>query len=100
MALDRIINFDRRPSPKIVEQVVTSFFGEWPGVIKLDRTSLFVDIPGKPSNPVYREERFIEIYLGVDAINVMTRQADNLVNSIADGLAKYLANVMDGRLEE
>jgi hypothetical protein len=101
MALDRFIYFDEyQPKRRRVEPIVKAFFGEWPGKIEWNSDRFFIDIPGTPANSMHRQERFIEVWIGEKAIDVMTRQADYLVNSIARGLTCYIAGALGGNVED
>lgn len=45
-------------------------------------------------------DRWVEVWSDEHCVDVITRQADDITNAIADGLAKLLARRFDGRIEE
>jgi len=45
------------------------------------------------------EERRVEVYIGDDNIDVITRRQDELTNRIADGFARLVARFWQGSLE-
>lgn len=45
-------------------------------------------------------QRFIEVYIGDDYVDVITRQADDATNALADRLAELIARCWKGRLEK
>ena len=101
MALDRFITFKKLPEVLDVYRTIKSFFGkEWPEDVQWISDRYIISIPGTPFDPRYREERFIEVCAHGKSVDVMTRQADAIVNSIANGLATFLAHALDGKLEE
>jgi len=51
-----------------------------------------------PPNEALPEERRIEVFIGEDNIDVITRRADELTNGIAQRLAEMLSRFYDGRL--
>jgi hypothetical protein len=46
-----------------------------------------------------RPERFIEVYVADDNVDVMTRQADEFTNALAEGLASLIARKFKGKRE-
>lgn len=102
MSTDRIINKGSLIEKSEIGKAIDGFFGKWPGDIQWRGDRFFIEIPGAPAytgDPVYREERFIEVWRSACSVDVITRQADPLVMSIADGLAKYIALSVGGKLE-
>jgi hypothetical protein len=103
MALDRFIHFGKKqPTREEVDSLLRLFLGEWPSEIVWNPRSCYITVPGKPAEEhiLYREERWIEIYIGDKNIDVLTREQDPLVCAIATGLAKYLAHRLRGQLEK
>jgi hypothetical protein len=105
MASDRFITWlEKRPTRKTLEAHLSEFLGTGFD-LKWDGDRWFVSIPGSPHPTVkwgrdvrpspYREERFIEVIPNKE-LDVLTRQADPLVNSIADGLVKWLCFRLQG----
>lgn len=112
MASDRFVRFDEvTPTQEMIQTVLEDFLGgvgkiEW----KADR--FFVDLPGKGSfvfcrvgknpsgcHPAPREERWFEVWVGVTRIDVITREADEFTNALADRFARLCANYFKGTLE-
>lgn len=105
MSSDRFITWlEKKPTRKVLGEHLSEFFGagfgvEWRG----DRW--IVSIPGSPNPTVkwgkdvrptpYREERFVEVIPNKE-LDVLTRQADPLVNAIADGLVRWLCFRLQG----
>lgn len=118
MASDRFIYFGKKasdtpakpegfaetPSRKRVGKVIFEFIGHCPAIsVELNGTVYFIE--GQPGTPEtfdtcpFRTERFIEIHCGKDNVDVITRQADPLVNALADGLQRWIARRLNGRAE-
>lgn len=110
MSRDRFILWKGKPSRAEIKGLLDEFFGsgfpvEWGD----DSGRWIISIPGTPSPTVgghpspYREERFIEAipmkHSNSCDFSVLTRQADPLVNAIADGLAEYLCFRLGGKLD-
>lgn len=56
--------------------------------------------PSKAWAEEHPTPRWIEVYIGQDNIDVITRHQDELTMVIADGLAKLIARYWKGRLED
>lgn len=112
MALDRIIRWKKRPDDIQPGQsrfalFVCDYFGEqiacsW----QTDRW--FITLPGKPTwpfaslginGPPLQSERWIEVWIGKDSVDVMTRMQDHFTNSVAEGLAAAIAQFWGGERE-
>jgi hypothetical protein len=116
MSLDRFIHFnEKQPTQEEVKILIRSFLGEWPSEIEWATSRFFITVPGKPGtisvpgeldardnskHSFYREERWIEVWIGEKNIDVLTREQDPLVCAIATGLAKFLAHRLRGQLEK
>lgn len=115
MALDRFIYWqDKSKTPNIEElhPVLEDFFngaGEvtWVSdrlIIDLLGASCFphrIFLDGHMVNPVEapRNERFIEVFVGEDNVDVITREADPYTNAIAVGIVKMISVLWQGKTE-
>lgn len=68
---------------------------------RLERTSdghvLFVVLPGENRRiEGAHEDRYLEIYVDDDHVDVMTRFADDYTNAVADGFYKLVQRIYDG----
>lgn len=108
MAQDRFVYFTKVPSREDVGKALGDYLGgvgkvEW----RVDR--FFVDLPGRGSHPakrltevpegLFRDERWIEVWIGDDCIDVMTRQQDELTNVVAAGFSAFATRFWGGRSE-
>lgn len=118
MALDRFVYFRRakKPTKKELRLVLDDFFGGATTEIKWDRDRFFVTLVGRHTNALRRMEdvpdfvrrepdpgfegRHLEVWIGSDCIDVMTRQADEFTNALAEGFAKLVARFWHGDLEQ
>lgn len=111
MALDRFVYFkkDRRPTEKEAELVVRNYFGGC-GTVEWSDDRWIVSLPGTPTwvfegiEPgTARErnaERWIEVYLGDDNVDVITRRQDEFTNALASGLAEVFARYWEGEVDD
>jgi len=118
MARDRFIWFKgehKVPSKDDVQSVLTHFIGE-AGTVewRKDQSRFYMVLQGDPSwpftdmdlgvhNPHGEDKgrsRWIEVYMGKDNIDVMTRMMDEYTNTVADGVAKMIARFWQGQLED
>lgn len=103
MACDRFVHWrdeKKRPHREEIEAALTGYIGGagrayW----KDDR--YFVDLLGAPSNPFPHrtcphDTRWFEVYLHEDAIDVITREADEFTNNVAKGFAALCARYWQG----
>lgn len=82
------------------------------GMGKISQTGSWftVSLPGKPSNPFQRlvekprpenqDERWIEVWVSSDSVEIMTRLQDTITNIIASGLASTIARFWEGEFNE
>lgn len=120
MSADRFIYFkEKRPTKEEIQFVLEDYFRdiatsiEW----RQDGNRFFVNLPGKcyhplkrvlPENMAYvwkafdeeQRERWIEVYLGRDNIDVITRMQDEVTAHLADGFVKVVARWWQGRVED
>lgn len=118
MAYDRFVywNTSRRPTREQLQMVLEDYLNGIATEVKWDHDRFFAKLSGKQTHPLRRmpenevaryavmateevEERWIEVWIGNDCIDVMTRFADELTNRIADGFAQLCARFWNGRLE-
>lgn len=112
MALDRFVHFEmgRKPTKKQVELVVRNYFGGC-GTVEWSQDRWIVSLPGKPTwafegievdvMPQSRnDERWIEVYVGDDNVDVITRRQDEFTNALAAGLAGAFARYWDGEVDD
>jgi len=56
-------------------------------------------VSNKARADAWTDERWIEIWPDDHCVDVITRLADDITNAIAEGLAKLLTRMFDGRYE-
>lgn len=99
MALDRFIYFEGDvPSYDDIRELCVLYVGE-SGTIELDPPRIFAVFPGECISPIYRPEKFIEVFVAQDNVDVMTRLADPSTNKLADQLANVIADKFKGKRE-
>lgn len=112
MACDRFIGWqsDNQPSRDDVESVLRHFFSG-AAVITWNNDRFFVWLPGHNTNPFQGLQpsladpdneprtRWIEVWLGDDSLDVLTREHDEYTNSLAEGLAAAFARYWNGERE-
>lgn len=110
---------ERKPTRKEVQIVLEDFFTGVATKIEWDQDRFFIDLVGKPRSPFYRlseaakrsddaffheEEGFdvrcLEVWLGADCLDIMTRHQDELTNTLATGLARAFARFWGGSYED
>jgi hypothetical protein len=117
MACDRFVYWnEKKPTQEQVQLVLEDYVRDLATEVKWDQGRFYVVLPGMGSNPLARvsdwplmadmakeqreTERWIEVWLGDDCLDVITRHADEITNNIASGFAKLCARYWKGRLEE
>lgn len=104
MASDRFIRWgEDRPTKEQIQFVLEDYFGS-AAEVKWDKDRFYVTLPGKPSFPFRRivpdmaraaetqDERWIEVWMNEDSLDVMTRMMDHYTNDLARGLTAVIAN--------
>jgi len=113
MALDRFITWDDpkdKPSTTDIRFLLEDYLGE-AGKITSDSSMFTALLPGKPSHPLkrlepefvrpLRDERWFEVHCGhLLSIDVLTREADEFTNNVAQGFAELVARWFKGDLEK
>lgn len=116
MATDRFILWEKsKPSPMDVANLLSRYFGTVATDYDHKRHesengyTWTITLRGAGCHPlslfnprlkdVINEERWIEIWLTDDYMDVMTRQQDPLVNAIAEGFAALIAGYYEAKRE-
>lgn len=117
MALDLFVRWkDRKPTKDQAENVIRNFMGGAELTLEWKSDRFFVRVPGSNSVPYkglgnkfeaamierYKpphDGRCIEVWLGDDSLDVMTREADEFTNALAQGLAECFSRYWGGMLE-
>ncbi len=122
MALDRFVYWRGRiPKKEEIQTLLEDFIGG-AGVVSLDKDRFFINLVGRKSYPLKRQagisisrqklwvddeqdrkERWIEVFIAKDSIDIITREQDDLTNCLADGLRDicirfFRAETEEGRL--
>ena len=122
MACDRFIYFKRGqvPSREDVGKVLEDYLGallatnDWQADKAPHKSGRWMaKLTGSKSWPFRRvehdaqcpwephtQERWIEVYIDTNNIDVITRRQDELVSNVADGFAKLVARYWQGKLED
>lgn len=119
MASDRIVLFDTGavalPTVRDLQLVLEDYLGAYAQKVYWKSgcwTALLVGqnswplrrlAPNLPLAGAYAEEakrsRWIEVFLGDDYVNVVTRSHDEATNALADGFAELVARYWQGKFE-
>lgn len=102
MALDRFVYFDRMPHMNAIQDNLDGYLFDFGAEVKWDKDRWFVTLPGKPEidpriGARLHDERWFEVWIGEDCVDVITRQTDELTNVIAEGFARRIARKLQGR---
>lgn len=120
VALDRFVYWQTsaRPSRDDLQHVLEDYIDE-SGIISWETDRFFIKLVGRHSEAWRRcehkdmdaaslrlasaryraEDRYIEVWIGFDCVDVMTRMADDFTNGVAARLAELLARLWDGKVE-
>lgn len=113
MAHDRFVYWRKeRPTREQLQMVLEDYVLRL-GVVEWETDRFFVTLPGKCRHPLTRvtdrraveamnegpRERWFEVYVGEDHIDVITRLMDQVTEDIARGFAVVVARFWDGKLE-
>lgn len=110
MAADIFVQFKNKnvPPKDDIQKVLEDFLGE-AGKVEWDKDRFYATLQGKPSWAFKRvfkrvsacrdDERWFEVWIGDDCLDIITRQQDHYTNALADGFAKLAANFWDGKVE-
>lgn len=108
MALDRFIYFDMpgqvAPSREDVSRAMEAYLDKARYCHSTRGRRITVTLEGEASSPTRElnrdQPRFFEIFCDEDNIDVITRQADEYTNAVAEGFAALVARLFNGRREE
>jgi hypothetical protein len=112
MACDRFVYWkDNKKAPTLKDvQVVLEDYVGGAGMVKLHEGRLYAVFHGKPSYPFRRvkgyeemrhaaeqhDERWMEVFVDKDNLDVITRQTDEFTGAVAEGFAQLAARFWDG----
>lgn len=116
MGIDRFVNWKKKkkgPSLAAVRAVLRDYLGSG-SAISISGARITAVIQGKPSYPFrsiaaykkYTEAvevhpvRWFEVFVTEKNIDIITRQADEYTNVVAEGFSKLAARLWDGELED
>ena len=109
MATDRIIQFSEQlPNRDDISRFLTNYVGEsgsleWVGCVAI------LSLQGSLSRPFTLDdreteqddrERWIEVWIHDEVINVLTREMDSFTVDIANGIARRIAGLWCGNLSQ
>lgn len=114
MGIDRFVRFKRgnRPSKRHLVLVLEDYLGDAVNKVDADdRNRVLVWLEGRPSFPFRRmpkmrqyacasevhTERWFEVYIAANHIDVITRQTDEYTNVVAEGFADLCARFWQGK---
>jgi len=112
VGIDRFVRWDKkRPKLAVVQRVLEDYLGTAAAVWRSDSSRIIAKLVGKPSFPFRREphmeryaaaceqhdERWLEVYVAKDHIDVITRQTDEYTGVVADGFATLAARYWEGK---
>ncbi len=111
MPADRFVYFHAAdmPSHAQLEELLARYVHGVGTVHRGPDARFHVHLPGVPTDPMpapmrrpaeyFSDERCVEVYLGEDYVNVMTRAVDELTSGVADRLVSVLVRAWRGRPE-
>lgn len=111
MAHDRFVICPKYPTRAAVGKALRAYVGDaaavewWPQCHRWG-----VMFPSKPTTPRQafttrdvsaglHEERWLEVFVSRDQLDVMTRSQDEFVSAVADGFAEFCARQWKGEVE-
>ena len=110
MALDRFVFWnEEKPTRKELQQILEDYINI-EGAVLWDTDRFMVTLPGKPLwlfqgvvpekyRKMYPPERWFEVWLGKDCIDVLTRRADNFTDALAETFAVTVARYYQAKYE-
>lgn len=115
MALDRFVYWkDKKPTKDQVELVIKDYLDAALSEFQWDKDRFLIVLVGQNSAPLKSvadpdmrriltsedgQERFIEVYLDNNSLDVITRRGDEFTNNVADGLARIFARFWEAELQ-
>lgn len=115
MAIDRFVRWlVERPTMSLLRMTLEDYLGNALFDLHIDGKRITARLIGKPSFPFrrhvgykkmtaaseQREERFFEVYVEKDHIDVITRQTDEFTNVVAAGFAELCRRRWQGKAGE
>lgn len=110
MSLDRIVCWqEKKPTKQILGDTLEDYIGE-AGKVEWIDDRWYCTFPGKPSSPFRRmlpqtqiflrnDERWFEVFINSESVDIITRSADEFTNVVAKGFAELLVRFWEARLE-
>jgi hypothetical protein len=109
MAFDRFVYFKKKAMPKKADLgKALKAYVAGAGRVYWERDRFYAVLPGKPSHAVqhkypmpkeiHSSERWVEVWLGDNCVDVMTRCADQYTNAVADGFVKICVDYYKGKV--
>lgn len=108
MALDRFVYWqNKKPSDDELKWALEDYLSSVGEIDYKKPDWWIITLPGVSCSPFrriaeisfYESERWFEIFIQDDNIDVLTRQADEFTNNVAQGFAELCARYWEGRLE-
>ena len=106
MALDRFVYWTtQRPTAEEIGILLEDYLTD-AGKVEIQDGRYFATLVGRASNPFKRiagahspeaYERFFEVYVGIDCIDVITRQQDEFTNNVAKGFQELCLRFYDAK---
>jgi hypothetical protein len=113
MACDRFVYWTQvHPTSEQIGQALGDYVGEAGTVgFSIESHRFICRFPGKPSSALKRaeptlasvcpdDERWFEVFMADDNIDVITRQCDEFTSAVAEGFAALCARVWKGKRDE
>jgi len=112
MAIDRFVRWTKeKPSFDVIYKTLEDYLGDACIGHHIDGPRITVTLMGKPSYPFrrhpgfekyaavseQREDRFFEVFVEKDKIDIITRQTDEFTNVVAEGFAVLCARCWSGK---
>lgn len=97
MARDKFAKLPRIPTNEELKEEIENFF-DGLALVTWEADRFFVVFPGvRPrNNPLPRGDRWVEVTLIGDNLDVLTREQDKAINALADALFRDLVHKFEG----
>ena len=99
MPLDRFVYFNNVPSQNEIIKLIKQFVGDSAQIEVKDRIyiNFGISCSSPNENRLLHPERFIEVFIHDDSIDVITRNQDEFVDCLAKRLSLLFAEHFDGK---